>query len=37
MRSINLSHAGCEGADEETMEQKSVSDKTDEATQGKDV
>ncbi|XP_030256277.1 NACHT, LRR and PYD domains-containing protein 3-like isoform X2 [Sparus aurata] len=32
MRSTNLSHAGCEGADEETMEQKSVSDKTDEVT-----
>ncbi|XP_036936202.1 NACHT, LRR and PYD domains-containing protein 3-like isoform X3 [Acanthopagrus latus] len=32
MRSINLSHAGCDGADDETMEQKSVSDKTDEVT-----
>ncbi|KAM8729350.1 NACHT, LRR and PYD domains-containing protein 3-like isoform 2-T2 [Acanthopagrus schlegelii] len=32
MRSIDLSHAGCEGADDETMEQKSVSDKTDEVT-----
>ena len=37
MRSIDLSHSGCEGADDETMEQKSVSDETDEVTRGKDV